>query len=49
MITLVLAGVASLLVLAVVVRTLDVVRAAQWREVAAERRSAWERGHALRA
>jgi hypothetical protein len=48
MITLLLTGVALVLVLAVVVRALDAVRASRWREVAAERRSSWERSHALR-
>lgn len=48
MITLVLVGIASILVLAVVIRALDVMEAPRWRVVAAQRRSRWERGHTPR-
>lgn len=36
---------AAIIVLAVVVRVLDSARAADWREVAADRRQSWEARH----
>jgi hypothetical protein len=48
MITLVLVGIALILVLAIVIWALDVMDAPRWRVVAAERRSRWERGHKVR-
>lgn len=42
MITLVIAGVGFIVVVAVVVGIVDAARASAWRRVAAERRESWE-------
>lgn len=44
MMVLLAAGVAALVAIAIVVTVVDLARAPAWREIAAQRRRAWEEG-----